>query len=59
MRKLFYKKNKKRIINCCSKEEMERLHNSYIERGIMAEEVAYAIPFSTACVYKLVVEDCA
>ncbi len=59
MKKLFDKKNKKRIIICYSKAEMERLHDSYVERGIKAEELICAIPFSTVNVYKLIVEECA
>jgi hypothetical protein len=59
MKKLFDKKNKKRTINCYSLAEMERLHDSYIERGIKAEELICAIPFSTVNVYKLIVEECA
>ena len=59
MKKLFDKKNKKRTINCYSLAEMERLHDSFVERGIKAEEYIYAVPFSTVNVYKLVVEDCA
>ena len=48
---------KKRIINCYSRAEMERLHDFYIERGIMAEEIVNVVPFSTVALYKLVVED--
>ena len=59
MKKLFDKKNKKRTINCYSLAEMERLHDSFVERGIKAEEFIYSIPFSTVTIYKLVVEDCA
>ena len=60
MKWLAYKKNKKkRVINCYSKAEMERLHDSFIERGIMAEEIVSVVPFSTINVYQLVVEDCA
>ena len=51
------KNKKKRIINCNSKAEMERLHDSFIERGIMAEEIVSVIPFSTVNVYRLAVED--
>lgn len=45
--KLFsLKKNKKRVINCYSRAEMERLHDFYIEKGIMAEEIINVVPFS-------------
>jgi hypothetical protein len=58
MKLLSHAKNKKkRIINCYSKAEMERLHDSFIERGIMAEEIINVVPFSSVTVYKLVVED--
>ena len=57
MKLLSHKKNKKRIINCYSRAEMERLHDFYIERGIMAEEIINVVPFSTVTLYKLVVED--
>ena len=36
---------------------MERLHDSYIERGVMAEELICVIPCSTVNVYKLIVEE--
>jgi hypothetical protein len=57
MKLLSLKKNKKRIINCYSRAEMERLHDSYIERGIMAEEIINVVPFSTITVYKLAVDE--
>ena len=57
MKLLSHRKNKKRIINCYSKAEMERLHDSFIERGIMAEEIISIVPFSTVSVYRLVVEE--
>ena len=57
MKLLSHKKYKKRIINCYSRAEMERLHDFYIERGIMAEEIVNVVPFSTVTLYKLVVED--
>ena len=57
MKKFFKKTNRKRIINCYSKAEMERLHDSYIERGVMAEELICVIPYSTVNVYKLIVEE--
>ena len=57
MKLLSHKNNKKRIINCYSRTEMERLHDFYIERGIMAEEIVNVVPFSTVTLYKLVVED--
>ena len=57
MKKFFDKTKRKRIINCYSKAEMERLHDSYIERGVMAEELICVIPYSTVNVYKLIVEE--
>lgn len=50
-------KKRKRIINCSSRAEMERMHSNFIERGISAEEIISSIPFSTTTIYKLVVEN--